>query len=224
MSRPRRISMVLVVFLSSVVAVSTATACGGVKAFIVDEMPATDVRQAQGPNKITFYYDTAGHALLPAAAVQVDSALAEAIARRYLAQSHSASSDHLEFEGLVYEHGDFVYMYHADVPDLAYSVHVGPVSYVSAHAHIHVSASTGAVYGPGCGFGSGTVVMPFTPEAYAPDLASKRLPYVQFDSHFRVSDGAAPRIDGVIEPQEWADAGHTVLTIGTPHAQVTEYG
>jgi hypothetical protein len=216
--------MVLVACLSSMVAVSTATACGGVKAFMVDEVPATDVRQVQGPNQVTFYYDTAGQALLPAAAVQVDSALAEAIARRYLAQFHGDHSDQLAFAGLVYEHGDFVYMYHADVPHLAYRVHVGPVSSVSAHAHLHVSATTGTVYGPGCGFGSGTVVMPWTPDAYAPDLARKRLPYVQFASPFRVRDGAAPRIDGVIEPQEWADAGHTGLTVGTPHTQVTAYG
>jgi hypothetical protein len=195
-----------------------------VKAFIVDALPTTGVRQGQGPNGMTLYYDSTGNALLPAAAVQVDSALAAAIAQRSLEQYHGGNSGHLEFEGLVYEHGDFVYMYHADVPGLAYSVHIGPVSYVSAHAHIHVSATTGAVYGPGCGLGSGTVVMPFAPEAYATDVANKRLPYVQFDSHFLVRDGAAPAIDGVIAPQEWAGAGHTVLTVGTRHTPVTEYG
>jgi hypothetical protein len=215
---------VLAALLSGVAIVSTASACGGVQAFIVDEMPTGELRKVQGPNSVTFYYDTVGNALLPASAVQVDSALAEAIAQRYLTQFHGRNDSHLEFEGLVYEHGDFVYMYHADVPDLAYSVHVGPVSYVSAHAHVHVSATTGAVYGPGCGLGSGTVVMPFVPEAYPADFATKRLPYVQFDSHFLVRDGAAPHIDGSIEPQEWAEAGHTVLTVGTRHAQVTEYG
>jgi hypothetical protein len=173
---------------------------------------------------VTFYYDPQGHALLPASAVQVDSALAEAIAQRYLTKFHGSTSGHLEFEGLVYEHGDFVYMYHADVPDLAYSVHVGPVSYVSEHAHIHVSATSGVVYGPGCGLGSGTEVMSFEPEAYPADLAGKRLPYVQFDSHFLVRDGVAPRIDGVIEAQEWAGAGRTVITIGTRHTQVQAYG
>jgi hypothetical protein len=95
---------------------------------------------------------------------------------------------------------------------------------VSAHAHIHVSATTGDVHGPGCGLGSGTVVMPFASQAYAAELAGKRLPYVQFDSHFLVRDGPAPRLDGVIEPQEWAGAGHTVLTVGTPLSQITEYG
>jgi len=224
MPRPWLIKSVLVVLLSSVAAVSTATACGGVKAFIVDEMPATGMRQVQGPKNVTLYDDAAGNALLPASAVQVDSALAEAIAQRYLAQYHGGNYDHLAFEGLVYEHGDVVYMYHANVPGLAYSVHIGPVSYVSAHAHVHVSATTGAVYGPGCGLGSGTVLMPFAPEAYAADLRGKRLPYVQFDSHFVVRDGPAPRLDGVIEPQEWEGTGHTVLTVGTQHTQVTEYG
>jgi hypothetical protein len=170
---PRLISSILAVLLSGMAAVSTASACGGVKA--VDELPATGVRQVSGPNNVTLYADTAGHALLPASAVQVDSALAEAIAWRYLSRFYDSHDSHLEFEGLVYEHGDFVYMYYANVPELAYSVHIGPVSYVSEHAHIHVSATTGAVYGPGCGLGSGTVVVPFTPEAYAADLASKRL-------------------------------------------------
>lgn len=224
MPRPWLMRSVLAALLSGIATVSTATACGGVKAFIVDELPATGVRQVQGPNNTTMYYDTAGHALLPASAVQADSALAEAIARRYLAQFHGHNDGHLEFEGLVYEHGDVVYMYHADVPGLAYSVHVGPVSYVSEHAHIHVSATTGAVYGPGCGLGSGTVVMPFAPDAYTADVAHRRLPYVQFDSHFVVCDGVAPQVDGVIEPQEWAGSGHVVLTVGTRHPQVTEYG
>jgi hypothetical protein len=173
---------------------------------------------------VTFYYDPQGNALLPASAVQVDSALAEAIARRYLGEFHAGNSTHLAFEGLVYEHGDFVYMYHADVPNFAYSVHIGPVSYVSEHAHIHVSATTGAVYGPGCGLGSGTVVMPFEPGAYPADIAGKRLPYVQFDSHFRVHDGPTPRLDGVIEAQEWAEAGRTVVTVGTQQAQIQAYG
>ena len=85
MPRPWLISSMLVVLLSCIAAVSTATACGGVKAFIVDEMPTTGVRQVQGPNNVTLYYDSVGNALLPASAVKVDSALAEAIAQRYLA-------------------------------------------------------------------------------------------------------------------------------------------
>ena len=69
-----------------------------------------------------------------------------------------------------------------------------------------------------------TVVMPFEPAAYMAELSGKRLPYVQFDSHFRIQDGPAPRIDGKIEAPEWADAGHAVLTVGTRHTQVQEYG
>jgi len=212
------------ILLSVLAMVSSAAACGGVKAFIVDELPAEGIREAKGPRDIMFYYDAEGYALLPAAAVKVDSALAEAIARHYLAQFHADSGGHLEFEGLVYEHGDFVFMYHAEVRDLAYSVHIGPVSSVSEHAHIHVSATTGAVHSPGCGFGSGTVVMPFEPKAYGTELAGKRHPYVQFDSHFRIQDGPAPRIDGTIEAPEWAGASHAVLTVGTRQPQVLEYG
>ena len=87
-------------------------------------------------------------------------------------------------KGFSYDYGDFVYMYHADVPGLAYSVHIGPVSYVTSYAHVHVSALTGDVYGPGCGLGSGIVDMPFDPTAYPKELSGKRLPYLQFNSHF----------------------------------------
>ncbi|GIX49721.1 MAG: hypothetical protein KatS3mg131_3932 [Candidatus Tectimicrobiota bacterium] len=210
--------------LGVVLSPALALACGGITAFIADVLPTSGVRQVSGP-PVPFYLEEAtGHALLPAAAVKVESALAEAIARRYLAQAYGVRDAHLAFEGFVYEHGDFVYMYHAEVPNLAYSVHVGPVSYVSTHAHLHVSATTGDVYGPGCGLGSGTVAMPFTPEAYPASLAGQRLPYVQFDSPFLVRDGPAPRLDGVIDPQEWAGAAYTALTLGTPRRQLTAYG
>lgn len=92
MLRPWLIQSVLAVLLSSVAAVPTAIACGGVKAFIAEEMPATGMRQVQGPNNVTLYYDSAGNALLPASTVQVDSALAEAIAQRYLASTVAATT------------------------------------------------------------------------------------------------------------------------------------
>jgi len=80
MLRLKFVTGVLAALLSGVAIVSTAAACGGVPAFIVDEIPTTAVRKVQGPNRVTLYYDTAGNALLPASAVKVDSALAEAIA------------------------------------------------------------------------------------------------------------------------------------------------
>jgi hypothetical protein len=198
-------------------------ACGGITAFIADDPKAFGVRPATGPGGITFYYDKEGNALLPASVVKVESALAEAIAKRYLDKKYGKYG-HLEFEGFSYDHGDFVYMYHADVPNLAYSVHVGPLSYATSHAHVHVSALTGDVYGPGCGVGSGVVEMPFDASAYPKDLVGKRLPYVQFDSHFIAKEGSAPTIDGKIDPEEWRGAGHEVITVGTWQQQVTAYG
>jgi len=94
-----------------------------------------------------------------------------------------------EFEAFTYDHGDLVYMYHAHVPDLAYSVHVGPVRSVTDHAHVHVSALTGDVYSPGCGFGSGIVDMEFDAKHYPDDLGKKRLPYLQFNTDFVVPEG-----------------------------------
>jgi hypothetical protein len=198
-------------------------ACGGVTAFIVDDAKALGVRPATGPGGITFYYDKEGNALLPASVVKVESALAEAVAKRYLEKKYGRYG-HLEFEGFSYDHGDFVYMYHADVPNLAYSVHIGPVSYVTDHAHVHVSALTGDVYGPGCGLGSGIPDMPFDASAYPKELVGKRLPYVQFDSHFVAKEGTAPTIDGKIDPEEWRGSGHEVITVGTRQKQLTSYG
>ena len=198
-------------------------ACGGITAFIAEDAKAFGVRPATGPGGITFYYDKDGNALLPASVVKVESALAEAIAKRYLEKKHGRYGS-LEFEGFSYDHGDFVYMYHADVPGLAYSVHIGPVSSVTGHAHVHVSALTGDVYGPGCGIGSGIVEMRFDASAYPKDLVGKRLPYVQFDSHFIAKEGPAPTIDGKIGPEEWRGAGRGVITVGTGQKQVTAYG
>jgi len=198
-------------------------ACGGVTAFIADDAKALGVRPATGPGGITFYYDKDGNALLPTSVVKVESALAEAVAKRYLEKRHGRYG-HLEFEGFSYDHGDFVYMYHAEVENLAYSVHIGPVSYATDHAHVHVSALTGDVYGPGCGIGSGIVEMPFDPRAYSKELFGKRLPYVQFDSHFIAKEGSAPTIDGKIDPEEWRGAGHDVIGVGTRQKQLTAYG
>ncbi len=209
--------------LAGVFPARPAEACGGVTAFIAEDAKGLGVRPATGPGGITFYYDKDGNGLLPASIVKVESALAEAIAKHYLKKKYSKYG-HLEFEALSYDHGDFVYMYHAEVQNLAYSVHVGPVSYVTSHAHIHVSALTGDVYGPGCGLGSGIVDMPFDAAAYPKDLVGKRLPYVQFNSHFIAKEGAAPTIDGKIDPEEWRGAAHEVITVGTKQKQLTAYG
>lgn len=200
-----------------------ASACGGVTAFIVDDAVLVGMRSARGPGGITFYEDQEGNALLPASAVKVESALAQGIAERYVTTKYGKYG-HLEFEGFSYDHGDFVYMYHADVPSLAYSVHVGPVAYVTSHAHIHVSAINGDVYGPGCGLGSGIVDLRFESHAYSRELFGKRLPYRQFDSHFIAREGPPPRIDGTIDPEEWRDAGPTGISVGTSRREVTEYG
>ncbi|MBI2175101.1 MAG: hypothetical protein HYU33_07895 [Candidatus Omnitrophica bacterium] len=114
---------------------------------------------------MTLHFDQAGNVHVAAKDIKISSAMAEAIAKRYLKEKHKAF-EHLEFEAFSYDHGDLVYMYHAHVPDLAYGVHVGPMKFATDHAHVHVSAVSGDVYGPGCGFGSGIVDMKFDPREY----------------------------------------------------------
>lgn len=200
-----------------------AEACGGVTATIAGQPARFGVRTERGPQGVTLHFDRAGDVYVAANEVRISSALAEAIARRYLARRHG-SADDLEFEAFTYDHGDLVYMYHARVGTLAASVHVGPLRFVTDHAHVHVSATTGGVYGFGCGLGSGAIEMPFEPDAYPADLGGTRLPYVQFDTPFVATRGRPPRVDGRIEPEEWRDAGHAVIHVGTAQPRITDYG
>jgi len=200
-----------------------AEACGGVTATIADDPRPFGVRTMAGPAGVTLHFDRAGNVYVAAQEIKISSALAEAIAKRYL-QKRYGSWSQLEFEGFTYDHDDLVYMYHAHSPNLAASMHVGPLNFTTEHAHAHVSAITGDVYGFGCGLGSGNVEMPFEPDAYPAELKNKRLPYVQFDSHFVAKEGEPPTIDGRIDPDEWKDAGHEVIHAGTAQTKVTEYG
>jgi hypothetical protein len=200
-----------------------ALACGGVTATIADNPKLFGVKEESGPGGALLHYDKAGNVHVAAKEIKISSALAEAIARRYLEKTF-AKYEHLEFEAFSYDHGDLVYMYHAHVPDLAYSVHVGPLKSVTDHAHVHVSAITGDVYGPGCGFGSGIVEMKFDAREYPTDLKDKRVPYLQFNTDFVAREGKPPKIDGKIEKEEWKGAGYRVIHVGTTKEKVTEYG
>jgi hypothetical protein len=202
---------------------ASSLACGGVTATIADDPQPLGVRTEQGPGGITLHFDKRGNVHVAAKEVKISSALAEAIAKRYLEKKFKRY-EHLEFEAFSYDHGDLVYMYHAHVPDLAYGVHVGPMKFATDHEHVHVSAITGDVYGPGCGFGSGIVEMKFDPKGYPADLKDKRLPYLQFATDFIASEGKPPKVDGRIEKGEWQGSGYEVLHVGTTRDKVTEYG
>ena len=198
-------------------------ACGGVTATIADDPKAFGITTERGPGGTTLHFDKSGNVYVAAKEINISNALAEAIAKRYLENKYK-NYEHLEFEAFTYDHGDLVYMYHAHVPDLAYSVHVGPLKSVADHAHVHVSALTGDVYGPGCGFGSGAVEMKYDSKDYPAAIKDKRLPYLQFNTNFIAREGKAPKIDGRIEKDEWQGAGHEVIHIGTSKREVTEYG
>lgn len=180
---------------------ASSMACGGVTATIADNPKPFGVRTEQGPGGVTLHFDQAGNVYVAAKDIKISSALAEVTAKRYLEKKFK-QYEHLAFEAFTYDHGDLVFMYHAHVPDLAYSVHVGPLKYATDHAHVHVSAVTGDVYGPGCGVGSGIVEMKFDPKEHAEGLKDKRLPYLQFNTNFIAREGKPPKIDGRIERGE----------------------
>lgn len=219
--RPR--FLITAMLVGTTLAPGPVEGCGGVTATIADDPRPFGVRTASGPHGVILHYDQAGNVYVAASQVKIWSALAEAIAKRYLDTRYGRWS-HFEFEGFTYDHGDLVYMYHGHVPNLAAGVHVGPLSFVTEHAHVHVSATTGDVYGFGCGLGSGIVDMSFDPSAYPAELNAKRLPYVQFDTPFVAGEGQPPRIDGRIDREEWKDAGHRVIHVGTTQKTMTEYG
>lgn len=222
---PKQIFNLLVVAILAGFAFApySAEGCGGVTATIANDPKPFGVRTEGGPAGVTLHYDRAGNVYVAAADIKISSGLAEAIAKRYLAKRYGSFSN-LAFEGFTYDHGDLVYMYHAHVPQLAASMHVGPLNFVTEHAHVHVSAITGDVYGFGCGLGSGIVDMAFEPDAYPAELKDKRLPYVQFDTHFVAREARPPKVDGKIDAAEWKDAGRDVIHVGTTQNQVTEYG
>lgn len=201
-----------------------AFACGGVTATIADDPKPFGIRAESGPGGVTLHFDKAGNVYVAAKDIKISSPLAEAIAKRYLEKKFNKRYEHLEFEAFSYDHGDLVYMYHAHVPGLAYGVHVGPMRFATDHAHIHVSAVNGDVYGPGCGFGSGLVDMKFDPKGYPAESRNKRLPYLQFGTDFIAREGNPPKIDGKMEEHEWQGAGYQVIHVGTGEERVTEYG
>jgi len=219
----KRVIFLAASFISFYANTRSVLACGGVTATIADDPKAVAIKTEKGPGDVTLHFDKTGNVYVAAKEIRISTALAEAIAKQYLEKRYK-SYGHLEFEAFTYDHGDLVYMYHADVPNLAYSVHIGPVKSVMEHAHVHVSAITGEVYGPGCGLGSGNVEMKFDPKEYPADLNQKRLPYLQFDTHFIVREGNTPKIDGRIEKAEWQGAAHQIISVGTTKDRVTEYG
>src|SRR6266508_169147 len=219
----KRVVFLAASFISFYANTRSVLACGGVTATIADDPKAVAIKTEKGPGDVTLHFDKTGNVYVAAKEIRISTALAEAIAKQYLEKRYK-SYGHLEFEAFTYDHGDLVYMYHADVPNLAYSVHIGPVKSVMEHAHVHVSAITGEVYGPGCGLGSGNVEMKFDPKEYPADLNQKRLPYLQFDTHFIVREGNTPKIDGRIEKAEWQGAAHQIISVGTTKDRVTEYG
>jgi len=215
--------LIAAVLVGTTFAPPTAEACGGVTATIADDPKPFGVRTEQGPGGITLHYDREGNVYVAGKDVKISSALAEAIAKRYLKKRYRQYS-HLEFEGFTYDHGDLVYMYHAHVANLAASMHVGPLNFATDHAHVHVSATSGDVYGFGCGLGSGIVEMAFESDTYPAELKATHLPYAQFDTAFVAKEGRPPTIDGRVDPEEWKDAGREVIHVGTAQKQVTEYG
>lgn len=201
---------------------SSAWSCGGQRAYIADD-PTIYGEVKKSREGIRGSADQNGTLYVMKADLKISKGLADAVVRRYLDTKHPGSG-HLHFEGFVYEHGRFVYMYDAEILK-AYSVHVGPVQYVTRHLHIHVDAVTGNVYGPGCGGGPGQVDMGFDPSyLYPRELKDRWPPALQFDSEVVITDGRAPRIDGTLNPSEWSDAAHQKLRIGTEKETVTDYG
>lgn len=201
----------------------TTHACGGRLATIVDnpEKAAASVRT--GPSGGTYYLDSRGDYLIGTDQVKISSGLAEAIARKFLERTYPGAKE-LEFEAFTFEHGAFVYMFDTHLPNNAVSYHVGPVRYATDHFHLHVDATTGDVYGIGCGGGPGQMVMKYDPAEYPVELRDKTIIMTQFNTSFIAREGTPPLLDGVIDPDEWRDASHKRIHAGVNYPKVTDYG
>ncbi|MCH7769098.1 MAG: hypothetical protein IH828_09255 [Nitrospinae bacterium] len=201
----------------------TTHACGGRLATIVENPEKIAASVETGPSGKTYYLDSRGDYLLDASQVKISSGLAEAIARKFLERTYPGAKE-LEFEAFTFEHGAFVYMFDTHLPNSAVSYHIGPVRYATDHFHLHVDAITGDVYGIGCGGGPGQVVVKYNPTEYPAELRDKTLPLAQFNTSFVARQGSPPRLDGVIDPNEWWDAAHKRIHVGANYPTVTDYG
>jgi hypothetical protein len=81
---------------------SGVSACGGRTATIADNPKALGGRPVPWQGGLTYYEDGRSGVVLPASAVKISSALAEAIARRYLERTYGRY-EHLEFEAFTLE-------------------------------------------------------------------------------------------------------------------------
>jgi len=198
-------------------------ACWGRAAFIVDNPSALADKVLQTRDGKPFYLDKEGNLLVDKKSVKIPSGLAYAIAKRFMERTYP-TYEHLEFEALTFEHGSLVYMFEAHVPGSAISYHVGPMKFVTDHYHLHVDAMTGEVYGIGCGGGPGSVEMTYNPDEYPPGVKNSEIKLKQFDTDFVIREGEAPMIDGRIDPEEWKDAVHREVHIGTLKDEILSYG
>lgn len=82
-------------------------ACGGVTATIADDPKPFSVKTEKGPGDVTLHFDKTGNVYVAAKEIKTSSALAEAIAKRYLQMKYKQYG-HLEFGAFTYDHGDLV--------------------------------------------------------------------------------------------------------------------
>lgn len=217
------VGLLLVALAAGVLGPAPVLGCGGLSAYITDRPNIPGAQEFRDEQGRSFYRTPEGSLLVATTTVKISTGLAEAIARRFLAlRFPTAGPPH--FHGLVHEHGSLAYMFESEVPGLAVSAHVGPLQYATDHYHFHVDAITGDVYDLGCGLGTGEVALRFEPELYLPALARRWVERSQFPTDFVVPDGRAPKIDGAIDPAEWADAIHRRIRLGTTRREVLDYG
>ncbi len=87
-----------------------------------------------------------------------------------------------------------------------------PQKYESNSLDIHIDAVTGDIWdGEGCGGGPSKILETYNPSNYPEELLNNKVDLSQFHSEFVINQGDAPVIDGVINNNEWSDAGYTKI-------------
>ncbi len=189
-------------------------ACGGKDVILSDLSSITDTRAYQ--------FDEQGNLLIDKTGVNIQPALAQAIAEKFLMETFSDPPLPLTFRKLENVHRKLIYQFQSE-PLSSYNgqYHLGPVNFKVERFILDVDARTGNLYiANGCGAAPGQLVYKYNPSDFNNMASSTSLTLISNNTSFIARKTGNPiKIDGKIQPEEWKNTGHRYFYLGTykPH-------
>lgn len=202
--------------LSSIYPFRESSACGGKDAVLSRD---TALLHQGDRYSVT---DSEGNLLVHESDVQINPALARSIAEKFVIEKVKNSPLPLTFRKLEYVHGKFVYQFESP-PLEGYNgqYHLGPVNFKVDSLMLDVDAKTGNLYlATGCGSAPAKLLYNYNPLDFEGNAPVSSEVYASDNTNFIArKTGNSVKIDGRIDPEEWADTGHRYFYLGTyvPH-------